>query len=80
MILRDFFLQGPRRFQDLQDSFPKLSPNTLSARLKLLEEEGVLERQFYETHPPRSSYHLTEKGKKLGPVLKAMRDWGRAYE
>ena len=80
MILRDLFLEGDRRFQDFLDSLAGLSPNTLSARLKWLEETGVVERYLYEQHPPRASYKLTPKGRDLGPVLKALRAWGTKHD
>jgi DNA-binding HxlR family transcriptional regulator len=79
LILRDLFREGPCRFQDFQRSLPGLSPNTLSARLKTLEEHGIIARQLYEEHPPRAEYLLTEKGRTLGPILKALLDWGRKY-
>lgn len=76
LILRDLFLDGPRKFQDLQESLSGASPNTLSARLKKLEENGIVERRFYAQHPPRAEYALTDKGRELGPVMKALREWG----
>lgn len=79
LILRDLFLHGPRRFQDFQDSLAGVAPNTLSARLKTLEAQGVIERRLYSEHPPRLEYQLTEKGKDLGPVLKALKKWGDQY-
>ena len=79
LILRDLLLEGPRKFQDFQQSLAGISPNTLSARLKRHEESGVVERRFYEQHPPRAEYLLTAKGRALGPVLKALLDWGRAH-
>jgi DNA-binding HxlR family transcriptional regulator len=79
LILRDLLLEGPRKFQDFQQSLAGISPNTLSARLKRLEESGVVERRFYEQHPPRAEYLLTAKGRALGPVLKALLDWGRSH-
>ena len=54
-------------------------PNTLSARLKRLEDAGIVERRFYEQHPPRAEYVLTEKGKDLRPVLRALLDWGQHH-
>src|SRR5262249_8342259 len=77
LILRDLLLHGPRRYQDLQDSLGGVAPNTLSARLKAMEASGLIERELYSEHPPRLEYHLTDRGKSLGPVLKALRDWGR---
>ena len=76
LILRDLFLDGTRKFQDFQESLAGASPNTLSARLKKLEEKGIVERRFYEQHPPRAEYVLTDKGRELGPVMKALREWG----
>lgn len=76
LILRDLLLKGGRRFQDLQDSLAGVAPNTLSARLKDLEAGGIIERKLYSEHPPRLEYRLTDKGRTLGPVLKALRDWG----
>ena len=76
LILRDLFLDGPRKFQDLQESLAGASPNTLSARLKKLVEHGIVERRFYAEHPPRAEYALTDKGRELGPVMKALREWG----
>ena len=79
LVLRDLLLQGPRRFQDFQESLPGVAPNTLSARLKALESHGLITRRLYSDHPPRLEYQLTDKGKSLGPVLKALREWGQRY-
>lgn len=79
LILRDLLLHDARRFQDLQDSLTAITPTTLSDRLKQLEKAGVVERRFYSDNPPRAEYRLTQKGRDLGPVVAAMRDWGEAY-
>ena len=79
LILRDLLLHGPRRFQDLQDSLVGIAPTTLSERLRSLEKNGVVERRFYSMSPPRAEYTLTAKGRDLGPIVGAMRNWGRKY-
>jgi DNA-binding HxlR family transcriptional regulator len=79
LLLRDLLLQGPRRFQDFQNSLPGVAPNVLSARLKSLEENGLVSRQLYSERPPRVEYLLTERGRSLGPVVKALRDWGEKH-
>jgi DNA-binding HxlR family transcriptional regulator len=79
LILRDLLLGDSRRFQDFERSLPGISPNTLSARLKRLEEHGIVERRFYEQHPPRAEYVLTGKGRQLGPVLQTLLDWGSKH-
>ena len=64
------------RFSGISD---RVAPNTLSARLKDMEEHGLIARRIYSNHPPRLEYQLTEKGKSLAPVLKALRDWGQHH-
>jgi DNA-binding HxlR family transcriptional regulator len=51
----------------------------LTARLRKLEDEGVLRRERYSERPPRDEYQLTEKGRALRPVLRELRRWGRAW-
>src|SRR5262245_39770495 len=79
LILRDLFMEGPRKFQDFEQSLSGMSPTTLSARLKKLEAHGILVRRFYADHPPRAEYLLTDKGRALGPALKALLEWGRKH-
>ena len=76
LVLRDLTLNPSRRFQDLIDSLKGCAPNTLSARLASLEEQGLVERRLYEQHPPRMEYVLTDKGREVRPVLKALKAWG----
>jgi len=79
LILRDLMLRGPCRFQDFQANLVGISPPTLSARLKRLEEAEIVERRFYAQHPPRAEYVLTKKGEELRPVLRAPLDWGQRH-
>lgn len=54
--------------------------DTLSERLKMLEAAEIVERRFYEKHPPRAEYVLTDKGHDLAPIARAMRIWGTKYK
>jgi DNA-binding HxlR family transcriptional regulator len=75
LILRDLRV-GPRRYSELIAGLPGIPSNTLSSRLKDLEEEGVVTRTAV-TSPERSLvYALTPRGEELGPVLDAMSRWG----
>src|SRR3954469_8866661 len=76
LLLRDLLLHGPRKFQDFQLSLAGVAPNTLSARLKEMEDNGLVFRQLYTDRPPRVEYVLTDKGKSLGPIVRAMQQWG----
>jgi len=79
LILRDLLREGPRKFQDFEQSLPGISATTLSARLKKLEEHGIVARRFYADHPPRAEYVLTDKGRTLGPVLRTLLEWGTKH-
>jgi DNA-binding HxlR family transcriptional regulator len=74
LILRDAF-RGKRRFDEFHESLG-MARSVLTARLKKLTDEGVLERTRYSEHPPRYEYQLTEKGRALFPVIAALIRWG----
>jgi DNA-binding HxlR family transcriptional regulator len=74
LILRDAF-RGTRRFDDFRASLG-LARSVLTARLKKLTDEGVLEKRRYSDRPPRYEYRLTEKGRALFPVIAALLRWG----
>jgi DNA-binding HxlR family transcriptional regulator len=79
LIIRDLLLKGSRKFVDFEQSLAGISPNTLSGRLKVLEEAGLIERRFYEQRPPRAEYVITDKGSELRPALRALKDWGQKH-
>ncbi len=78
LILRDL-VAGLHRYNDILESCSGMSPNVLSDRLKRLEAEGMVRRDYYRELPPRVEYTLTEKGWAVRPVLLALLDWGREY-
>ncbi len=77
--MREMLLHERRRYQDLLDTLEGIAPNTLSHRLKLLEQSAIVTREFYEENPPRAEYVLTEKGRAMGGIIAAMRQWGEDY-
>jgi DNA-binding HxlR family transcriptional regulator len=78
LVLRDLAV-GPCRFTQLERSLCGISPRTLSQRLRVLEEEGVIARQVYPEAPPRVEYRLTSKGRDLAPIVEAMRLYGEQW-
>lgn len=81
LIVRDLLLRGRLRFQDFasmvgQESIPT---NTLAARLRRLEEAGIVRREKYQDNPERFTYELTSKGLALVPVLESLAEWGVAH-
>ena len=67
---------GCRRFSELQLSLEGISPKSLSARLRRLEEAGIVTRSCFNEMPPRVEYRLTDKGRALLAVIESMRDFG----
>ena len=69
---------GVTRFNDIQakTGAPRAS---LAARLRELEDAGLVERRRYSSHPPRDEYVLTAAGRELGPVLGELRAWGERH-
>jgi DNA-binding HxlR family transcriptional regulator len=77
LIVRDMLL-GRSKFQQFLASPENIPTNVLSSRLKLLESSGLVKASLYQRHPPRFAYTLTDKGKKLAPVIRAIADWGES--
>ena len=74
LVVRELLL-GVRRFNDIaaNTGAPR---DILTARLRRLEELGVVERREYSERPPRYEYRLTQAGKNLQPVMLALKQWG----
>src|SRR5437588_11185927 len=71
-------LTGPKRYSDLLDGLPGIPTDTLAARLRRLEDEGLVEREVLP--PPAASKVcvLTGSGLSLEPVIAALTRWGTA--
>jgi DNA-binding HxlR family transcriptional regulator len=78
LIIREL-LEGTRRFGQLQEGLGKVNPQTLSGRLKSLEQCGFITRHAYAEIPPRVEYALTEKGRATSEILKALAVFGETY-
>lgn len=78
LILHELLI-GQTNFNDIKTNLPGLSANLLSARLKSLEEAGLVEAKLYSEHPPRYAYSLTDSGKALDPVFNALILWGSEH-
>jgi DNA-binding HxlR family transcriptional regulator len=76
LLLVEALLDGPRRFNDLQDGVAGIAPNILSDRLRRLEREGVVYARPYTDRPPRMEYALTSAGRDLAGALRLLADWG----
>ncbi|WP_350332806.1 winged helix-turn-helix transcriptional regulator [Coralliovum pocilloporae] len=77
LIIRDAFL-GIRRFSDFERSLG-IAKTTLTSRLRLLVEAGVMEKVPDSAGSKYHEYQLTEKGADLLPVLVALSQWGEQW-
>lgn len=63
------------RFKELQRNIPDISQKMLTATLKALEADGLINREVFPEVPPRVEYALTEKGKSLLPLIDNLLTW-----
>ncbi|WP_320202065.1 winged helix-turn-helix transcriptional regulator [Agrobacterium sp. rho-13.3] len=72
-------LRRPCRFNELRRAIPGVSQHMLTVTLRDLENEHILVRTVFAEVPPRVEYALTEHGKTLAHVMKALGDWGQVH-
>ena len=70
-----YFLQEPRRYCEQQELLGGINPVTLTQRLKLLETEGILNREVVPDAQRHVEYELTAKGKDLVAVYQDLSMW-----
>lgn len=52
----------------------------LTHQLRVMQEDGLVERKAYVEIPPRVEYSLTKIGLSLKPILDSMLEWGKEYK
>lgn len=72
-------LEGSAGFNELSRKVSGVCPATLSQRLMLLEEAGVVSKTIHSTMPPRTSYVLTPAGQELKPTISALKTWASKH-
>ena len=72
-------LKGTKRFSEIEKSIGNISPKVLTQQLKDLEAFGFISRKTYDQIPPKVEYSVTEFGKTLVPIMRAMFDWGMEH-
>ncbi|MEU9835291.1 helix-turn-helix domain-containing protein [Streptosporangium sp. NPDC048047] len=67
------------RFSELRDGVEGISHKMLTQNLRMLERNGLVERDVHPTVPPRVEYTLTEPGRVLWEMTNQMCDWTHRY-
>jgi DNA-binding HxlR family transcriptional regulator len=79
LVVRDLFA-GPKRTTELLDDLHPISSRTLMGRLREMEHDDLIVRNNYGGLPRRVEYELTERGRKLIPLLNALMKTGQVME
>ena len=79
LLLVNALLDGPRRFNDLQQDLGGIAPNVLTQRLRHLERQGVVVATPYSQRPRRVVYELTAAGHELAGALRLLAQWGAKH-
>ncbi len=76
LIVRELLTLGPCRYTDLREGLPGIATNLLATRLRELEDSGLVQRE--DAPPPVATtlFSLTERGRRLLPVLQELARWG----
>jgi DNA-binding HxlR family transcriptional regulator len=76
LLVVEALLEGPMRFNELQQGVGGIAPNVLSQRLRSLEGDGLVLAEPYSERPVRLSYRLTGGGAALAGALRLLSQWG----
>ncbi|GLY68556.1 winged helix-turn-helix transcriptional regulator [Amycolatopsis taiwanensis] len=75
LVIREL-LTGPKRFGDLLANLAGMGTGLLAARLRYLQEEGLVQQVVLPPPAKAPAYALTEAGADLGPTVLALARWG----
>jgi DNA-binding HxlR family transcriptional regulator len=78
LIIRNMIHRDHRRFNQFLE-IEEINAKILSARLKEMEKDGLIERKVYPDTPVRVEYTITEKGRALEPILNQMSAFSMKY-
>ncbi|MFD1301870.1 winged helix-turn-helix transcriptional regulator [Methylobacterium marchantiae] len=67
------------RFGELRKAIPGITQHMLTAQLRELEADGLVDRTVFPEVPPRVEYAITEKARGLGPTMEALSAWWQTY-
>lgn len=80
LVMRDLIMLGKRRFNELAEAPEGIATNVLTARLRVLEEQGIITRRSAEDDARQVIYEPTEKGLALLPVMLELARWSATYD
>lgn len=70
---------GNKRFTDIQNSIPGISPKVLSKELKELEQNQLIKRTVTADYPVKVIYQAEPYADTLTPIIYALKEWGENH-
>jgi DNA-binding HxlR family transcriptional regulator len=71
-------LSGTLRFNEIRRHVDNCTPRMLTNQLREMEDDGLITRKVYAQVPPKVEYSLSDLGRTMEPILRALKDWGDA--
>ena len=78
LLIVSRIIDGCTQFNNIHRGLPRIAPAMLAKRLDELERAGIITRPSVPRGTPRT-YHLTEAGIALGPLIEQMAVWGHEW-
>lgn len=78
VIVKQMLIEDKRTFKDFVESDEAVATNILSAKLKCLENHGLIVKTKHPTNKKTNLYFLTEKGLSLAPLIVELALWSDA--
>jgi DNA-binding HxlR family transcriptional regulator len=76
ILINCIYLDSPARFGEMKRKLKGITQTMLTAQLRELEKDGIINRKIYAEIPPKVEYTLTEFGATLKPIIQSLADWG----
>lgn len=79
LLVLDRLCEQPRRFNDLRRTIPTVSQKSLTASLRRLERNGMIDRVVLDTRPLAVEYRISRLGKTMQDLIDALLGWASTH-
>lgn len=79
LLVLDKLCERPRRFNELRRAIPAVSQKSLTATLRRLERNGMVDRAVISTRPVAVEYRISALGSTLQSLIDALLHWANHH-
>lgn len=79
LLVLDRLCEAPRRFNELRRTIPAVSQKSLTASLRRLERNGMIDRVVLDTRPLAVEYRISALGKTMQDLIDALLEWSSTH-